>query len=245
MIGSMYWDAVYVDAGWGLHHLVRNVVGAVKSGLTAGARYFNWMLKGVIIPKGVTIEHIWTAYGTGTSVSCAIAPTSSTNSYLLAILTSSGTAATASSFLFGGSGMSVIQSFVGVGLVYAAGLINPSTTAGNLTATLSGSVAWRIVVFQLSGVNQSTPLVDSQENNSVGGTLASVTLTTVPFGFTVDGVYNQGGYAMTEQNGQTVISVNTHKCSGYLTSPAVSQVHSYAWSTSCRWGIVGLSFNPA
>lgn len=241
MISSIYFDSAFLDAEWGLHHLVRKIVGAVFSGVIDTIRHWAKVIEFIINPRGVQIENIWTSNGAGTSGTCAITPVAATNSYLVCCLT--GYAGyTASNVAFNGSNFTnVTGGVLSSALSYIWGLTGHSTSAGNVTFTFSSTVTWRCVVFQLSGVNQSTPTTDAK---AVGGTVTSVSLTlaTVVYGMVIDCLYSEN--TATPTQGQTTISGNSQKV-GYLTSPEYpSEVVGYSFASGAA-NYRAIAVNPA
>lgn len=229
---------------WQIYRLITFAVGATYAGITSTTRHYSKDRDFVVVPKGVVLENTWTNYATSASGTVAVAPTDVKNSYLLLVVTMRANISL-SSVSFGGSSMTLLTGIGGPSASgYMYGLLSPSTTPGNVTFTLSGSCSWRAVVYQLSGVNQTTPTLDVQGGYTPAGSSSwSETVTTTDYGFSVDMCV--AGSNGNVSNGQTVVSVNSIPMSGYLTLPSVpTQTHGWENLTGhVRWGVV--SFNPA
>ena len=229
---------------WQIYRLITFAVGATYAGITSTTRHYSKDRDFVVVPKGVVLENTWTNYATSASGTVAVAPTDVKNSYLLLVVTTRYNSISLSSVSFGGSSMTLLTGGGSPSVSgYMYGLLSPSTTPGNVTFTLSSSCSWRAVVYQLSGVNQTTPTLDWRGNYTAAGSSWSQTVTTTDYGFSVDMcVADSDGNV---SNGQTVVSVNSIPMSGYLTLPSVpTQTHGWENLTAhIRWGVV--SFNPA
>ncbi len=254
MIGSVYWDAVYVDAGWGMHHLVRKIagrvrdeltriilriVGAVYSGTTSSSRHFDKSMKGVIQPKGIQVENIWTNYGTGTAVTCGINVADVSNSCVVAVVIGDAGYAFSNAAL-GGSAMTTAAYGYSTDLAGIYYIVNPTTGAATFTGTTAASMPWRVVCFQLSGVSQTAPLVDGDTTYANPTTSLSLTLDSIPHGLLIDGIQNSTAAG----SGQTITTVNSKQCCGYLQTDDVSVVSSYTMA-STHYRLSAATFNPA
>ncbi|MHC1739720.1 MAG: hypothetical protein AB9897_01270 [Anaerolineaceae bacterium] len=237
------WNSWRVFGKW--LDLLKKAVTAVRSGLVKSALRDLQIIQDGIIPasEGVAIEGSWTAFGTGTSVSCSITPASVGNCYMVVCLSYQNNATITSPSLQGstpGSLAAVGSSIVSTSQMY--GTISYSTTPGTFTCTLSNSTAWRVVVYQLSGVNQTTPTVDAKTTAQSGGTLA-VTLTTVLNGLTIDNPTGQNGITAAS-NGQTTVLVNSIITAGSLVPTTTSTVVGYTYPATYS-ALAAVSLNPA
>jgi hypothetical protein len=219
---AIYYDPAFLDAGWGLHHLVSAIVSAVYSGIIETLRHWTKVLDFIINPKGIRIENTWTNYGSGTSVSVSVAPTTVTNCYMVAVVTTDNTVNTISSPLIQGVTPTTVATIGNSPRTAIYGTTSYSTTAGTFTCTLSGTANWRCVVYQLSGVDQTTPYGDTKTVAPTQTTPMSVTLTTTDYSITIDGASQMASTSLAAVNGQTTVTVNGRITSGYLLTPTVT-----------------------
>jgi hypothetical protein len=246
---SIYYDPVYFDAGWAFHHLVSRIVGAVFSGVVNTIRHWVKVLDFLIDPKGIRIENTWSNYGTGTSVSVAVTPATVTNCYMVAVVSADNTVTSITSPLLQGSTPSTLVTVGNSPRSAIYGTTSYSTTAGTFTCTLSGSCNWRCAVYQLSGVDQTTPTTSTGSVAPTQTSPMSVTLTTVDYGITIDVVTTMSASSYPAvQNSQTTITLNGKVFTGYLLTPTVtSQAVGYShYDSGTNYAtMAAVAINPA
>lgn len=224
---------------WTVYRFVTMAVDATYTGLVNSVRHFTKANDFVISPRGIVIENTWTNYGTGTTasvnVNCATVP----NSYLVACVVDPS-AVTFSAPLLNGVAMTKLcygAANVPVGIY---GFANPPTGAVSFTLTISSSSNWRVVCYQLSGVDLSDPLCDAQQATCAPGTSLSVTLVAEPYGIMIDAIKD----GTTPQNSQVMTVVNSYNVSGVLYPDTTSITSGYTFSSqNSHLNVVTL--NPA
>jgi len=245
MNNSIYFNSVYFDAEWGLHHLVRRIIGAVYSGLVSLARHFTKILDFVITPQQVVLENTWTGYATSTTVTVAVDISSSANSYVTVGASINSSAGVTATCTLNGVNVPSLAGGSTVRSCYLFGIIPATTGSQNVVVTLSGSTTCRVIVNQLSGVNQTTPTLAT---NSTSADSTSVTtsaaLTTSLFGLIVDVISNESG-TISANDGQTTVTVDGDIRGGYKIPTATTDSPSYSSSSSSPMRISAASFNPA
>lgn len=245
-VNTIYW----INPAWNFYRVfdrlldpVKRLVGAIRSGLIASSRDISVLLDGIINPNGISLENIWTGYGTGTSVSVAVVPTAVSNGYFVAVITTDETGGGSVSVVkLSGSSMTSLTGGTATNSGWIYGFLNPSAGSYNFTCTLATSSVWRVVCYQLSGVNQTTPTLDAQ--TSAGTTTPiTVTLATVNYGYYIDGIRAVSGIGY--QNGQTITTVNSLYASGRKAPAFPQDTPAYSQSGTTAWRLNAVSLNPA
>ncbi len=245
MINSLYYDPVYFDAEWGLHHLVRHIVGAVYSGLVELARHFTKILDFILTPKNITIENIWTGYAAvATSITIPINVTNVSNAYVVAILTYNGsnTSGVLGATLNGVSMTNINRTYNAASIFGQA----PATTGAQnvVIGTLGATKNICGVVFLCSGVNQTTPSLDNKNATATATSVANGALSADTTGLIIDCYSSESG-TPGAASGQTTVSVSGNVCAGYLRPASTSVITSMNNSASAVLHIAGVSLNPA
>lgn len=243
MINSLYYDPVYFDAEWGLHHLVRRIVGAVYSGLVELARHFTKILDFILTPKGVVIENIWTGFTTATSgLTIPITVSTANNKYVVvAICTVSGSVG---SCTLNGAAMTLLAGTNANRGVYLYGIVPSTTGLQNLSFSTSSNVN-RAVVWECSGVNQTSPALDSQTATSASAaSISTPSMACSPYGMILEAADFASG-TITPSNGQTPVVVNSINTGAYFRPSGSTQVEAWGSTTASACRISATSLNPA
>jgi len=196
-----------------------------------------------IAPSGVFKENFWNFNGTGTSISVTIAPQTVTNSFIVACVildTSSSSGGITVPQLNSIAMTSYVQTTTANSpRVLIAGIANAASGSQVFTATLPYSSTWRVGIFQFSGVNLTSPVVNTA-SASITSTTNNVTVTSVPYGMLVD--CGGGNLTPTPTGGQTVDYAN---CCGHLPTTTTSYTGGYSYSSSIVNTIGAITLNPA
>lgn len=245
------YDYLYLDRCWIFWQVLERffepifrIVSVVYTGLMESLRHVNRTGEFMLLPKQIKVENIWTGYGTGTSISVPVVTSNLSNSYFVAVVVFDGQYALSNVVLRSTGLTSLVGANITVG-AYIYGLANPTAGSQNFTATLGSSTTWRVVCYQLSGVNQSTPTVNTNIAVATSGTSASISLTSVANGLLIDALSIANGTGGQGNNGQTVTKVNNIIVSGYKDTSGATETDSYSWTSSQNNRIAGVTFNPA
>jgi hypothetical protein len=220
MINQIYYQPIFFDAEWGLHHLVHRIVSAAYTGIVETVRHWWKVLEFILNPKGVKIENIFTGTGTGTAVSVACTPASVVNSALFVYIYSASNNAISSITYAGAAPNTTVYNSTSTGGASAFFIFNNPAASGNFVATIAASSTWRVVAWHCSGVNLTTPQYDYQ---TTGGTASTLTMNTAvgTILFSLprpDSAYYTG---ISFTSGEAVVNVAGSPCAGYFTTPAL------------------------
>ncbi|NMC30709.1 MAG: hypothetical protein GYA45_11635 [Pelolinea sp.] len=256
MVNALYYDPVFFDASWGLHHLVRmvrnviarlilRIVGASYSGRTQLARHFTKVIDITITPKAIAVEAIWTGYRSGASQTVTINIPAVANPYVVVCSVMETTASASFSATLNGAAMTELTGALANRAVKIFGLI-PGTTGPQDVVVTSGDVkTHRVSVYLLSGVNQTTPTLDAKTATSNGATsLTTPSMSASQLGLIVDCASFVSG-TVSSSSGQTETTVNSIKHSGTLIPPATSTTTTWGTTSSSAGRICAVSLNPA
>jgi hypothetical protein len=192
--------------------------------------------------SNVRKEAFWTNTGTGTAVTCSIAPVSVPNSYIVACVELDGSSSTTGSITvpkIDTTNMTIVSTTSTTFQPRVLIAVLAASSGASFTCTVPYSGTWRVTIYQFSGVDQSNPYVAATPFAGTTAT-ASVTLATYANGITVDVIGANG--TTSGASGQTIAYAN---CSGYLsTTTSYTATVSYTF-TSTSSSLAAISLKPA
>jgi hypothetical protein len=192
----------------------------------------------IIVPKGVTIENTWTGYSSTSSIAVATNISSALNKYVIAVVISGG--GSPSSVTLNGAAMT---SLISVGSCGIYGIIPGSTGAQNFVANAGAGLTWRVAVFELSGVNQSTPTLDAKNTYQNTATITTPSMVCSPYGLVIDGILFASG-TVSENSAQTVTTINAIKTAGVTRPTGTTITTSWTTTSSSQGSLSAVSINP-